>query len=100
VLADQLAELRPPRPLLGRGEDAAAAPDWAGPALWLHGDLTLANSNQLNHTVQTRALNAYLRWRNAGARHPDVLAAQRRERARIRSEKGIRWGGRPVSSAA
>jgi len=25
----------------------------------------------------------------------DVLAAQRRERARIRSEKGIRWGGRP-----
>jgi hypothetical protein len=29
------------------------------------------------------------------ATHPDVLAAQRRERARIRSEKGIRWGGRP-----
>ncbi|WP_344215478.1 hypothetical protein [Kribbella sancticallisti] len=30
---------------------------------------------------------------------PDVLAAQRRERARIRSEKGIRWGGRPLSPA-
>jgi hypothetical protein len=45
--------------------------------------------------VQTRALHAYLRWRNTNARHPDVLAAQRRERARIRSEKGIRWGGRP-----
>lgn len=46
------------------------------------------------------ALNAYLRWRNKNARHPDVLAAQRRERARIRSEKGIRWGGRPLASAA
>ncbi|MGW0463459.1 hypothetical protein [Streptomyces tendae] len=31
---------------------------------------------------------------------PDVLAAQRRERARIRSEKGIRWGGRPLATAA
>ncbi|RYJ21894.1 mobile element protein [Streptomyces sp. L-9-10] len=28
------------------------------------------------------------------ARHRDVLAAEREERARIRSEKGIRWGGR------
>ncbi|MFI0218598.1 helix-turn-helix domain-containing protein [Streptomyces lydicus] len=62
--------------------------------------LTLANSNHPNHTVQTRALHAYLRWRNANARHPDVLAAQRRERAPIRSEKGIRWGGRPLKHAA
>ncbi|GHG83809.1 hypothetical protein GCM10018779_67170 [Streptomyces griseocarneus] len=36
----------------------------------------------------------------ANARHPDVLAAQRKERARIRSEKGIRWGGRPLAVAA
>jgi hypothetical protein len=35
-----------------------------------------------------------LRWRNASARHPDVLAAQRKERARTRSEKGFRRGGR------
>ncbi len=41
-----------------------------------------------------------LRWRNANARHPDVLAAQRCERARIRSEKGIRWGGRSRAAAA
>jgi hypothetical protein len=34
--------------------------------------------------VQTRHLQDYLGWRNANARHPDVLAAQRRERARIR----------------
>jgi hypothetical protein len=50
--------------------------------------------------VQTRSLHRYLRWRNANGRHPDVLAAQRKERARIRSEKGIRWGGRPSTVAA
>ncbi|MEU8760100.1 transposase [Streptomyces sp. NPDC048659] len=63
-------------------------------------EFTLANSNHPDHTVQTRALHDYLRWRNKNARHPDVLAAQRRERARIRSEKGIRWGGLPRRTAA
>jgi hypothetical protein len=48
--------------------------------------------------VQTRALHAYLRWRNANARHRDVLAAERKERARIQSENGIRWGGRPLQA--
>ncbi|MEU0431914.1 IS630 family transposase [Streptomyces sp. NPDC006290] len=61
---------------------------------------TLANSHHPNHTVQTRQLHRYLRWRNQNPRHPDALAAQRRERARIRSEKGIRWGGRPLAAAA
>jgi transposase len=73
---------------------------WANPIEAHFGPLrqfTLANSQHPNHTAQTRALHAYLRWRNANARHPDVLAAQRRERARIRSEKGIRWGGRPIA---
>ena len=50
------------------------------------------DSNHPNHTVPTRALHEYLRWRNANARHPDLLAAQRRERARIRSERRHRWG--------
>ncbi|MFK0191473.1 IS630 family transposase [Kitasatospora sp. NPDC090308] len=75
---------------------------WANPIEAHFGPLrqfTLANSNHPNHTVQTRALHAYLRWRNANARHPDVLAAQRKERARIRSEKGIRWGGRLLLTA-
>lgn len=58
---------------------------------------TIANSN---HTVQTRALHAYQRRRNANARRRDVLAAERKEPVRIRSEKGIRWGGRPISAAA
>ncbi|WP_436961354.1 IS630 family transposase [Streptomyces sp. SudanB182_2057] len=61
---------------------------------------TLANSDHRSHPAQTRALYAYLRWRNANARHSDVLAARRKERARIRSEKGIRWGGRPLTATA
>jgi transposase len=51
-------------------------------------------------TATTLALHRYLRRRAANARHPDVLAAQRRKRARIRGEKGIRWGGRPLAAAA
>ncbi|MFJ2058190.1 transposase [Streptomyces sp. NPDC087908] len=67
-----------------------------GPALR---QFTVANSNHRNHTVQTRTLHAYLRWRNKNARHPDVLTAQRKERARVRSEKGLRRGGRPLTNA-
>jgi hypothetical protein len=37
-----------------------------------------------NHPALARKPQDYLRWRNAHARHPGVLAAQRRERARIR----------------
>lgn len=51
---------------------------WANPIEAHFGPLrqfTLANSHHPNHTVQTRALHAYLHWRNANARHPDVLAA-------------------------
>ncbi len=61
---------------------------------------TIANSDHPNHTVQNRALRAYLQWRNANARHGDVLAAERKERARIPCEKGIRWGRRPLSPTA
>lgn len=43
---------------------------------------------------------AYLVRHERGLLLPDVLAAQRKERARIRSEKGIRWGGRPLNAAA
>ncbi len=58
-----------------------------------------ADHTSPRYTVQTRAPHAYLRRRNAHARHRDVLAAERKERARIRSEKGIRWGGRPLKAA-
>jgi transposase len=75
---------------------------WANPIEAQFGPLrqfTLANSDHPNHPVLARELHAYLRWRNANNRHPDVLAAQRRERARIRSQRHHRWG-RPQSHAA
>jgi hypothetical protein len=62
-------------------------------------NFVMGDSNHPNHTVLARRLHAYLRWRNANARHPDVLAAQRRERARIRSERQQRLG-RPRPKAA
>lgn len=51
---------------------------WANPIEVRFGPLrqfTIANSNHPSHTGQTRALHAHLRWRNANARHRDVLAA-------------------------
>ena len=71
---------------------------WADPVEAQFGPLrmfTMANSDYPNHVVLARDLHTYLRWRNANARHPDVLAAQRRERARVRSEHHQRWGRPP-----
>jgi hypothetical protein len=46
-------------------------------------------------------LRAYLRWRDANAGHRDVRAVQRRQRAQIRSEKGIHRASRlPKGSVA
>jgi hypothetical protein len=59
----------------------------------------MGGSDHPNHTVLARRLQYYLRWRNAHARHPGVLAAQRRERARIRSERQQRRD-RPKPKAA
>ena len=76
---------------------------WANPIEAQFGPLrqfTMAHSNRAHHAEQTRDLHAYLTWRNAHNRHPDVLAAARRERARVRSEKGLRWGGRARSDLA
>jgi transposase len=75
---------------------------WANPIEAQFGPVrtfTMGGSNHPNHTVLARKLQDYLRWRNANTRHPDVLAAQRRERARIRSERQQRWG-RPKTKAA
>jgi hypothetical protein len=75
---------------------------WANPIEAQFGPLrmfTMSNSDHPNHTVLARKVQAYLRWRNTHARHPDVLAAQRRERARVRSERQQRWG-RPRARVA
>jgi len=79
-----------------------ASASWANPIEAQFGPLrtfVTGGSDHPNHTVLARKLQDYLRWRNAHARHPDVLAAQRRERARIRSERQQRWG-RPKPKAA
>jgi transposase len=68
---------------------------WANPIEAQFGPVrtfVMNGSDYPNHTVLARQLQDYLRWRNAHARHPDVLAAQRRERARIRSQRQQRWG--------
>jgi transposase len=75
---------------------------WANPIEAQFGPLrtfVIGSPDHPNHTVLARRLQDYLAWRNANARHPDVLAAQRRERARIRSERQQRWG-RPRPKAA
>ena len=75
---------------------------WANPIEAQFGPLrtfVMGGSDHPSHTVLARRLQRYLAWRNANARHPDVLAAQRRERARIRSERQQRWG-RPTPKAA
>ncbi|MCO1657342.1 IS630 family transposase [Pseudonocardia humida] len=73
---------------------------WANPIEAQFGPLrsfVMGASNHPNHPALARRLQDYLRWRNANARHPDVLAAQRRERARVRSERQRRWG-RPAAA--
>jgi transposase len=75
---------------------------WANPIEAQFGPLrtfTMANSDYPNHPALARALHTYLRWRNANNRHPDVLAAQRRERARVRSQRHQRWGRPPETQA-
>jgi DDE superfamily endonuclease len=77
---------------------------WANPIEAQFGPLrtfVTGGSDQPGHTVLARKLQACLRWRNANARHPDVLAAERRERARVRSERQQRQGRpRPRPHAA
>jgi hypothetical protein len=59
----------------------------------------MGGSDHRNHPALARKLQDCLRWRNARARYPGVLAAQRRERARLRSERQQRRG-RPEPEAA
>jgi hypothetical protein len=75
---------------------------WANPIEAQFGPVrtfTMGGSDHPNHTMLARKLQDYLRWRNANARHPDILAAQRRERARVRCGRQQRWG-RPNTKAA
>ncbi len=75
---------------------------WANPIEAQFGPLrtfAMGGSSHPNHTVLARRLQDYLTGRNANARHPDILAAQRRERARVRGERQQRWGHRKIKAA-
>jgi transposase len=68
---------------------------WANPIEAHFGPLrqfALANSDHADHQVLGRAIHAYIRWRNSHTRDPRLLEAERRHRARIRSEQQRRWG--------
>ena len=75
---------------------------WANPIECHFGplrDFVLNNSDHPNHTVLTKRLHAYLRWRNENASDPALRERLRRERARLRSERQRRWG-RPAQQPA
>jgi transposase len=75
---------------------------WANPIEAHFGPLrefVLNNSNHPNHVVLTRRLHAHLRWRNTNGSNPALLLAQRKERARVRAEKGHRWGRHTTRAA-
>lgn len=75
---------------------------WANPIESHFGPLrefVMANSYHRNHRALSRALHAHCRWRNENARDPGLLEAERRERARVRSEAGRAWGERQPRAA-
>jgi len=94
-------------PALGQARERRAVlhareASWAHPIEAQSGPVrtfVMGGSDHRNHPALARKLQACLRWRNAHARHPGVLAAQRRERARLRSERQQRRG-RPKPEAA
>jgi transposase len=68
---------------------------WANPIEAHFGPLrqfVIANSDHADHPALGRAIRNYLRWRNSHTRDPRILDAERRHRARIRSEQQRRWG--------
>jgi transposase len=77
---------------------------WANPIETQFGPVrtfVMSVSDHPSHAVLARKLQDYLCWRNANARHPGVLAAQRRGRARVRSQRQQRWGPpKPETMAA
>jgi hypothetical protein len=59
----------------------------------------MGGPGQRNHTALARKLQDCLAGATPAPATPDVLAAQRRERARVRSERQHCWG-RPKTKAA
>jgi hypothetical protein len=77
---------------------------WANPTETQFGPLrtfVTGGSDHPNHAVLAASCRTTCAGETPTPRHPDVLAAQRRERARVRSERQQSWGRpRPRSRAA
>jgi hypothetical protein len=68
---------------------------WANPIEAHFGPLrqfTIANSDHLNHVALAGAIRRYVRWRNANTTDPELLALERKHRAKLRGEAQRRWG--------
>ncbi|MDJ0770588.1 MAG: IS630 family transposase [Ilumatobacter sp.] len=68
---------------------------WANPIEAHFGPLrqfVIANSDHADHATLADAITNYLDWRNTHTRDPRILDAERRHRARTRSEHQRRWG--------
>lgn len=75
---------------------------WANPIEAHFGPLrqfTIANSHHPNHTARPGHCTPTCAGATTTPATPTSWPPQRRERARVRSEKGIRWGGRPLTAA-
>ena len=75
---------------------------WANPIEAHFGPLrefAIANSDHQSHAEMARAIRAYIRWRNAHTSDPEILALERKHRARMRGEAQRRWG-QPKARAA
>jgi transposase len=68
---------------------------WANPIEAHFGPLrefTISNSDYADHPALSKAIRAYLRWRNTHTKDPELLALERKRRAEIRGEAQRRWG--------
>jgi hypothetical protein len=75
---------------------------WANPTGAQFGPLrtfVMGNSGHPGHPALACRLQAYLRWRNTNARHPDILAAQRRERRPHPQPTPATLGAAPTQSS-
>ncbi len=75
---------------------------WANPIEAHFGPLrqfVIANSDHRDDPALARAIRKYLGWRNTHTRDPKILEAERRHRAKLRSESQRRWG-HPRTTAA
>ena len=68
---------------------------WANPIEAHFGPLrqfTIANSDYADHAELAKAIRDYIRWRNANTTDPEILALERKHRAKLRGKAQRRWG--------